>query len=482
LTFELGLTVHLRNDTGFMAILSPLNQAGAAPSQATPPPSLGITPRIAKQIFLAIWILLLLFQAGFLAYLGDSLDRFADHHVEADTLRASEAYVADGLFSHHGLARILYGSRFPHEGTIKDHLNSDGKVDAKFRKGFPPAMDDPNQWPLTHYPPGPDLLNGLQAKLLGPGPIWRFRLVPAAVGFLGLAWLFLSLAAVWGVECGSIIAAAVAVLPMISLWLPTLHYEGYALAFVLIQTGLMLRRLWLGRPALPLCCIWLFFIGFIQGWLSWDHFFLVSLLAAPWWLLLRAERGSASWRLLFWMIAAPASGYALAHILHFWQVAAEIGGVKAAWVELFRTGLERAGVAGAGGGWFAQTRDSLHLYLSWCFNPKRLTFGPFFALMFLLSLIVTSFAAAKLGLSPRAGNRRLNLELKWPGPGNPALALAAALALGLMWLFAMPSFTAGNSHLGVRHMLTFYLCMSVVVVRSLQLRFDSGRSQATYPN
>ena len=451
------------------------------PVQGEPPSSVSaqsviiprtrISRRAATGLFTAIWALLLVFQAGFLYFLGDNLDMFADHHVEADTLRASEAYVADGLFSHHGLARILYGSRFPHEGTIKDHLDPEGKVAARFRQGFPPGFEDRNQWPLTHYPPGPDLLNGLQAKLLGPGPIWRLRLLPAAIGLLSLAYLFQTLAAVWGIERASIIALMLAILPMISLWLPTLHYEGYALALVLVQTGLMLRHLWRDRPGLPLCAVWLSIIGFLQGWLSWDHFFLVSLLAVPWWLLRRAEGASPSLANLFWMTAAPSLGYALAHILHFWEVAAEIGGWRAAWVELFRTGLERAGVAGGGGGWFAQTRESLHLYFSWCFNPRRLTFGPFFGILSLFSMAVAAFSVSRLRLLPRLGNRRLELELKWPGTGNPATALAAALALGLMWLFAMPSFTAGNSHLAVRHLLTFYLCMAVVVVRSLELHY-----------
>jgi hypothetical protein len=42
-----------------------------------------------------------------------------------------------------------------------------------------------------------------------------------------------------------------------------------------------------------------------------------------------------------------------------------------------------------------------------------------------------------------------------------------------MWLFAMPSFTAGNSHLAVRHLLSFYLCMAVVVTRSFRIHIET---------
>jgi hypothetical protein len=426
---------------------------------------------------MTLWVLLLAFQAGYLWYLDDRLSYASDPHAEADTLRAAEGYVADGLAAHHGLARILYGTRFPGEGTVKDHVDAQGQVPAKYHRGFPDEMADRNQWANTHYPPGADLINGVQARLFGVDPIWRLRLLPVVVGFLGLAFFFRTVSLLWGAERGVLIALAVAVLPSVSLWLPTLHHESYAFALVLIQTSLLLRGLWgMGRPGAWLAAL-LFLIGFVQGWLSWDHFFLVSLLAVPWWLLRRAEGENPPLRWLLWMMAAPAAGYALAHILHFWEVAAELHGWQAALGELGRTGVERAGLSGAGATDLAKTSrlgytaKAIYLYARYSLKPNgNLMFGPFFDIMLMLALPVALFSRANLTLTPGKGKRGLQVILAWPGSRSPLPALVAALLVSAAWLIALPQHVVGNSHYTVRHMTMFYICMTVVVARSLQIR------------
>ena len=353
-----------------------------------------------------------------------------------------------------------------------DHVDSEGRVPAKFRQDFPSEMADRDHWVTTHCPPGADLANGLMASAFGLDPIWRLRLLPVAVGLASVAFLFQSVIRLWGIVRGTLIAVAVAVLPTLSLGLPSLHQEGYSVALVFVQTGLLLRTLWEPERPPRLLPVSLFLIGFVQGWLSWDQFFLVSLLAVPWWLLRRAEGENPSFSSLVWMTAAPAAGYALAHILHFWQVAAELH-LQAAVAELHRTGLERGGLSAATI-WLRDVLRASVLCLQWSLKPTRLMFGPFFGLLLMLALPTAIFSVTKLSFSSRKTGRRRHLVLAWPGNRSSLPALVAALLVCALWLIAMPAHVVGNSHYTTRHFITLYLLMAVIVARSLHFPREEG--------
>jgi hypothetical protein len=425
----------------------------------------------ARKLFVCLWLFLFFFEGAYLWRLGNGLNYWADPHAEADTLRAAEGYVAEGLDANHLLPRLLYGHRFPNDGTVKDHLDSQGLVPSRFREDFPAEMTDPNKWVTTHCPPGADLINGLMARTFGVDPIWRLRLFPVTAGLFALAYFFRTIVRAWGVQCGALIAAAVVALPMVLLWLPSLHFQGYALSLVLVQSSLLIRQLWIrerqGFVFLPM----LFLLGLIQGLLSWDHLFLVSLLALPWWLLRRAEGANPPFSGLFWAVVAPATGLALAHILHFWMAARELHGWQAAFGEFHRTAAERGGVGEGATGHLRYVLKSLYLYARWCFQPKHNTnFGPFFAMLLFVAIPTVIFSATEIKFSLRAANRRWQINLIWPGSRNPLVPLAGALLVSTIWLVAMPQHTVGNSHVTVHHLAILYICMAVIVARSLQFR------------
>jgi hypothetical protein len=95
-------------------------------------PGPGFGPVAARNVFVALWTVLVGFQGLYLCHLSDNLGYLSDPHAEADTMRAAEAYLADGLSAHQGLARILYGRRFPHDGTVKDHVDASFKSCASY--------------------------------------------------------------------------------------------------------------------------------------------------------------------------------------------------------------------------------------------------------------------------------------------------------------------------------------------------------------
>lgn len=418
-----------------------------------------------------MWVALLAFEVWFIWRLDDQINFLGDPHAEADAMRAAEGYIADGLTSHHGLARILHGQQFPNEGTVKDHVDENGQVPEKFSRDFPSQLKQRDQWPLTHYPPGAELINGAMARTFGLRPMWKLRALPTVAGLLGLVFLFQTVRRIWGAERGTLVALAIVIVPNVLLWMPTLEFESYALALLMVQSALLLRQFWFAKTIPVWLLPTLFVIGFVQGWLSWDHFFVVSLLALPWWLLRRAEGENPSWKWLLWMTAPPCAGYALAHILHAWQVAAELGGWHAAFNELFRTAAERGGFTSEEHvSRLGYTFKSLYRYAWYCVRPYRnLIFGPFFFLLIIVTAIAVLFPIRRFSLRPRNGPA-WNFAFFWPGKRSPIPPILGAALVSTLWLFAMPSHTLGNAHYLVRHTLVLYLCMAIIVAESLQLR------------
>jgi len=248
-----------------------------------------ISTRVARLVFVLVWVFLAGIQVPYMVSLDNGLDYRSNPHAEADVLRAAEGYVIEGMDVHHLLSRVLHGQRFPRDGGVKLLLDDQGRVLEKNRQGFPPEMAERSLWVYTHYPPGAYLVIGTFARFTGLDPIWRFRLFPIVFGLISLAILFRTVSRLWGIERGALVALALAVLPMISLWLPTISLEGCNLGLALIQASVVMRALWQKPGPGAASLAGLFLLGFVQGALTYDYFFVVSLLALPWWLLRRAD-------------------------------------------------------------------------------------------------------------------------------------------------------------------------------------------------
>ena len=136
-------------------------------------------------------------------------------------------------------------------------------------------------------------------------------------------------------------------------------------------------------------------------------------------------------------------GYALAHLLHFWEVAADLGGFRAALAEFRNTAAERAGLGG-GMSYLETLRHASYANIRQMFKPDLWQFGPF--------LLIACGAASYLAL-----RRRLVA---------PA-ALVAALLICYLWTLAMPMHTLGNFHFTSRHYFVFYFFLCLALVSAL---------------
>ncbi len=254
---------------------------------------------------------------------GDGLTPIGDAYSEANTIRAAERFAREGFLKTCGLADPTYGSRFPTEGILG------------------PSGSRPDD-PIYHgYPPGPEWLAGVYSIVLGTEHVSLFRIFPIALFLTGAALFLFSLSRAIGRGRACIVYAACLLTPIFSWYTHGLHYQGYALGLLLIQISLLIKVMGpggTGRAHVGTVAA-LFFMGFCQGYLSFDYCVVTTFAAIPIALVLSPEWGRIRVRSLLVLCAAPGLGFTLAHVLHFAQSAAYMGGIRAALDEYaFRPG------------------------------------------------------------------------------------------------------------------------------------------------
>jgi hypothetical protein len=423
-------------------------------------------PSTARRIFIFTLGFMVLTQALLLLKIGNGLSPF-DTFDEADAVRSGEAYAKEGFTSHHGMPRILYGSRFPKDGAVWDHVDTDGFVKPIYRQSFPEGMSNPNEWVYTHYPPGPDLWSGVLARCFGLDQLWRWRLAPISFAFIAVIIFYRTLSRSFGVDRGALITAACAILPLANTYMPGLHFEGYSYTFLLLQLSAMIKILW-GKSRFWHWLI-LFLLGFVQGWFSFDLFFVVCFSFAPLWLMRRAEGNSSSLRLICFGVGLPLAGFGFAHFLHLLQVAAELGGIRQAITELTHTAVDRVGIT-VGVDQFSYLKSfkqMSYLYIREFLRLYNQFFGPFMVLAIAAGLLVAGFCRTRLALLPFRKQIQWVIFFSWPGPKKLWLTFMSAFFVCALWPIVMPGANVGNFHIYPRDFFFFYFVLVLAVVKSI---------------
>ena len=259
---------------------------------------------------------------------GDTLSA-ADPYSEANLLREVHNFLEHGIGAYDGLGNVIYPGLYPTEG-FADH------PELMAHTVTPEGV-------YTHYPPGPEYLAYVAAKLFGPSPVSRMRIVPLVFSWTAVLFFGLTLRQRFGALTGWLLMAACLTMPMFHDAETFLHAAGYAFALLLVEIALCLRP---GRQLLPLALI-----GFVQGWMTFDYVFLVVLAPAAIALALpRMNLGETlDLRLAARRCLASAAGFTLAHLMHFAEVAAYFGSLPAALHDLAGAAALRAGAEQAGG-------------------------------------------------------------------------------------------------------------------------------------
>src|ERR1035437_8512442 len=467
-----------------MALSTPAMVGPAKACQATT-----LMPeKIARRVLIGTFALLVSVQLAYLGWIGNGLGHLTHSFSEANVIRAVDAYLHDGITSHYGLARSIYGNKFPGDGFVLSRIDARGQVPAEFRQGFPASAAAPNEWVYTHYPPGPEFVCWFLVSLFGNEHLWVLRLFPLCLCLLATAVFFKTLAMAFGTDRAALVAIACVLLPMFNTYMPGLHFQGYSWALFLLQMSLLMWMYWTREAAPRWCWPALFLLGFGQGWLSFDQFFVIGLVAWPLWLLRRSEGFALSRTHLALPVMLAFAGFGLAHVLHFLQVAGELGGLSAALTEFRNTAVERVNQASAGVplmlqrhmfaflqadsarvSYFRSLILGLYQYIRDFLHPPAAHFFHLFSLAVILGVLAAVFRRIELNLPGSDRARPLKLSLSWPNSKKVWWTLIAALFVSVIWLLVMPAHSVGNHHITVRHFFVFYFFLVLILVRSLRV-------------
>jgi hypothetical protein len=405
--------------------------------------------RLAQLAVIALVAYPVAHQVGVARAIGDRLSPIADRYSEANTLRAVDGYRAEGLLSHAGLPDTAFGDRIPRVG----HETS-----------------APTGYVDTHYPPGPMWLAYGMAGACGTERIACLRGLPIAVGAVSLAALALGLVGLLGPLRGVLAASAVVAIPLVTNMMHGLHYQGYAFALLLVQLLLVLRFYERGAPSWRGLGGASFALGFLQGWLSFDYFFLVALCPLPFAALLSDLGRREQRRALAGLVVSGAAGFGLAHGLHFVQVVGFHGGLAAAAADLLGSALERFDPA--------RTRElrgtplgpaqTDPLVLASFYLQVVSAHSNFFGFrlgVLLLALLVGCFLLGGRSFAIRAARARV--VLGGARPWGAALALGTAVAC--LWIVSMRGHALAHQHFVPRHLFLAYFAAVYATLRSVRV-------------
>jgi hypothetical protein len=373
-----------------------------------------------------------------------------DAYSEANALREVRHFLEDGLTQHYGLGTVYYPGMYP---TIGFAVEPDVSRFGVSAEGV-----------YTHYPPGPEYLLYAAAKLLGREPVSQLRLLPITIGWAAMVFFGFAVRRRFGATVGWIVMAACMLTPTAVDGFIGLHSQGYAFALLLVEIGCAIGA---GATVAPFALL-----GFLQGWLTFDYVFLVTVtpiaieLAMP-----QIDPGyQRRWRLACTRSVLAGGGFAAAHALHFIQVSAYLGSFTAAWHDLGHAASYRAGADTLHGpfGYLTQALVNLRLYYyglhPFSFGPAPADLGdiPDWSMFRFLGLslgpwwlLITAGLMVWERLSPQ--RPIATLRLHWH-----AVCLTGMVSTSL-WFVVMVNHAAIHRHFLYRHLFLMFLFMVLFV-------------------
>jgi hypothetical protein len=400
------------------------------PQSATP------TERLCRAVVLAIVGFLVLSQFLYVLQLKNDLTVILDPFSEANSIRAGENYVDHGFFSNSGLPMHAYGGQFPYDGFAAPMALTD--PDIKFQTQA-----------YTHYPQGPDVIEGGLALVLGKARIGLHRLFPILVSALAMAFFGYSLMRRLGPPVGVAAFAACAAVPMFSNMMHHLHFLSYTLALLLVEFGALLhlfstegreRRRWLALLGLT---------AYFQGWMSFDYCFVVIFAPAVLAYLDWPGKGARKVKDVLLAVFIAGACFTLAHVTHFMQVVHYYGSFQVALDDFRGSAKYRSAAAQP---LMAQLRELITQHGSVLFVQTN----KYFEITFGATLGVALAVFAVVCVLRRQGGADSFLVRNVPG------VLFAAIACGL-WLIVMRAHALIHWHVLPRHWILLYVALVVAV-------------------
>ena len=396
--------------------------------------------------------------------MGNELS-IVDGFSEANALREVRNFQEQGLSFRYGLGNVYYPGVYPRDGFQRGSEDATASV-------TPEGI-------YTHYPPGPEYLLYAATKILGDEPVSRLRLVPLLIGFGATLFFGLAIRRRFGAMVAWLMLGAFLLAPTTRDGFMGLHYQGYALALLMIEIGCALSARASMAPFVVL--------GFLQGWLSFDYVFLVTFTPLALELVLPTIDAGyrPRWRLACTRSVLAGASFAAALGLHFLQVWAYWGSLENALRDFAGAAARRSGADATGDphGFLRQAAANCTSYLcnphpfhlgfdlpedadlqDWAgFRFMGLTLGPWW-------LLVTAMTIAWEYLNPRSGARAIRMD--WH-----LVCLIGAVTSSL-WFVIMVNHGGLHRHFLYRHLFFAFFVMALFGAVRLSAALSRVRSIA----
>lgn len=269
------------------------------------------------QVLYLVFALLIIKELIIISTLNGKVSSIGDGYSEANAIRGATSFLDIGISQNYGLPNICYGNILSDVGSLPEH-NIKG-------------ISCPEAY--THYPPGPEYLLWVGLKVFGRDNWNLVRLCPLLLSALiGLYFIRSNFAIVGGGAKGLAFGLMLLLPPMYSNYMHGLHYQQYG--FLLLQLQIILSLKYVRSPNWKYLIAFLF-LGFFQGWLSFDYAFLTTFFFLPFFLHFSKET-SLKFSDFLKVSFASGFGFTLAHALHFLQVVNYFGSFDTA-VDDFRS-------------------------------------------------------------------------------------------------------------------------------------------------
>jgi hypothetical protein len=409
-----------------------------------------LRPRLLTAAIVALLGLTLLINLVYVYLCGDGLTRYGDDGSEACVVRAGERFAREGFRKNYGLADPTYGNRFPNDGIT-------GPSGAR--------PDDP----IYHgYPPGSEWLGGLYTMWLGEGRLRLFRIFPVTFFVISAAIFLSTLARTIGPWRACFVYLGCLLTPMFTRFTHGLYYQGYALGLLLIQISLVMKvvrtegrpRSWAGILAA------LFLMGFIQGYLSFDYCVVTTFAAVPIAFMLTPESRPIRMGSLLAMCVAPGLGFTLAHVLHFAQSVAYLGGLQPALDEYAFRAKKTYGAK-----YIVEGHSRIYIYTVGLLHYARayLRWNHLFGIAG--EALLAALAILTITRQVTFGLGRRGFEAIMTPPTRRELAgMAAALLVGVGWLFVKPAHAINHLPFVGCHLFLFQSMGWLIIAQHTSLR------------
>lgn len=355
------------------------------------------------------------------------LSSLADGYSEGNSLRGSLYFKEQGLLKTSGLPDFHYSNLYPKYGEYQEN----------------------SKYIYTHYPPGPEYTLLIMRFIFGDHSTLEYRIFSIILSSI-LAFFFLNtLMTVLNNKFSIIPALLIIITPMFTNTMHGLHQTTYCFYLNLFYLGSLFLYID-GRVKLKQLAFISFIISFIQGWMTFDYFFLLAFTHIVILLLFNKLNKQN----LIILLISNSGAFALAHGIHFLQVVNYHESITIAFNDIFHAAKHRAS------GEKVHFFDVLYSYFDYYLRRAR-NFN--FKIQYLFIIHIAFCVFYKFNNNSKQFKYTLKIT---------AITLVAFI-ISSLWMLAMTQHAMVHTHFIPRHYFLSYIVLIIGVFKIITNYYET---------